>query len=230
MRGMILAAGRGQRMGELTDHMPKPLLRVGQKFLIEYSIDAMTAIGIKDIVINISYQREKIKAALGDGKKYGVNIHYSEEEEALETGGGIFQALPILGPEPFIVLSSDVISSYALQQLPAKLPGLAHIVLVNNPDFNLQGDFNLNKNVVNCDAPCQFTYANIGLFHPQLFAACKPGKFRLGDILKEHAKQNLVTGECFYGSWHNLGTAKQLTELNAVLPFGGHASLCPPYN
>jgi MurNAc alpha-1-phosphate uridylyltransferase len=216
MRGMILAAGRGQRMRELTDDTPKPLLRVGQYLLIEYAIRAMTKMDIKDIVINISYQREKIKTTLGDGKKYGVNIHYSEEEEALETGGGIFQALPILGSEPFIVLSSDVISDYALQQLPTKLEGLAHIILVDNPDFNLRGDFNLDGKFVNCDPPCSLTYANIGIFHPELFGSCKPGKFRLGDLLKKHAKQGLVTGEYFSGFWRNLGTPEQLAELNAV--------------
>lgn len=217
MRGMILAAGRGLRMGQLTDHTPKPLLRVGQRFLIEYSIDAMIAIGIKDIVINVSYQREKIKMALGDGKKYGVNIHYSEEEEALETGGGILQALPMLGSDPFIVLSSDVISDYPLQQLPNKMEGLAHIVLVDNPDFNLNGDFNLTGAYVDCDAPCKLTYANIGLFHPKLFADYKPGKFRLGNVIKEYVKHKLVTGEYFQGAWHNLGTPEQLTEVRNCL-------------
>ncbi len=218
MRGMILAAGRGQRMGALTDHTPKALLRVGQKFLIEYSIDAMIAVGIKDIVINVSYQREKIIAALGDGKKYGVHIAYSEEEEALETGGGIFQALPLLGPDPFIVLSCDVISDYALQQLTT-LSGLAHIVLVDNPDFNLSGDFNLDGGFVDCVPPCRLTYANIGLFHPDLFAKCKLGKFRLGEVLKEYARQGLVTGEYFKGFWHNVGTPEQLQELKDAIAF-----------
>jgi MurNAc alpha-1-phosphate uridylyltransferase len=218
MRGMILAAGRGQRMGALTDHTPKALLKIGQKFLIEYSIDAMIAAGIKDIVINVSYYREKIIAELGDGKKYGVNIYYSEEEEALETGGGIYQALPLLGEDPFIVLSCDVISDYALQQLPA-LSGLAHIVLVDNPDFNVRGDFNLDRERVNIEPPCRLTYANIGLFHPDLFAACKPGKFRLGDVLKAYASQGLVTGEYFKGFWHNLGTPEQLRELRDMLTF-----------
>ncbi len=215
---MILAAGRGQRMGALTDHTPKALLRVGHKYLIEYAIDVMVAVGIKDIVINVSYFREKIKAALGNGEKYHINIHYSEEEEALETGGGIYQALPLLGPNSFIVLSCDVISDYALQQLPT-LSGLAHIVLVDNPDFNVRGDFNLDGNRVNIDPPCRLTYANIGLFHPDLFAKCKPGKFRLGDVLKEHARQGLVTGEYFKGFWHNLGTPEQLQELKDAIAF-----------
>lgn len=217
MRGMILAAGRGQRMGVLTNDTPKPLLRVGEQFLIEYSIQALIAAGIKDLVINVSYQREKIKAALGDGKKYGVRILYSEEVEALETGGGIFQALPLLGLEPFIVLSSDVISDYALQRLPKKLEGLAHLVLVDNPDFNRNGDFNLEAQYVNCHAPCALTYANIGVFHPALFAQCKPGKFKLGDLLKEKAQLQLVTGERFQGKWHNLGTPEQLAACESII-------------
>jgi MurNAc alpha-1-phosphate uridylyltransferase len=122
----------------------------------------------------------------------------------------------LLGQDPFIVLSCDVISDYALQQLTT-LSGLAHIVLVDNPDFNVRGDFNLDGNSVNCVPPCRLTYANIGLFHRDLFATCKPGKFRLGDVLKEHARQGLVTGEYFKGFWHNLGTPEQLQELNEVL-------------
>jgi MurNAc alpha-1-phosphate uridylyltransferase len=215
MRGMILAAGRGQRMGRLTDDTPKALLRLGQKYLIEYSISAMTKIGIKEIVINVSYLREKIKLALGDGKQYGVHIQYSEEEEALETGGGIYQALPLLGDEPFLVLSCDIISDYALEQLPTTIEGMAHLVLVNNPEFNARGDFNLVGNNVNCDAPCSLTYANIGLLRPELFSVCKPGKFKLGEVLKKYATQGLVTGEHFNGSWYNLGTEEQLLEVNS---------------
>lgn len=215
MRGMILAAGRGVRMGSLTDYTPKPLLRIGKKFLIDYSIEALKKAKIKDIVINVSYLHEQIIAAIGDGQKYGVNITYSMEEQALETGGGIFQALPLLGPDPFIVLSSDVISDYPLQTLPEHLKGLAHLVMVDNPDFKPEGDFNLQGNAVSCEPPCFLTYANIGVIHPKLFAECVPGKFGLGKILKNKAKQNLITGERFQGFWHNLGTPEQLTALTS---------------
>ena len=212
MRGMILAAGRGLRMEELTDHTPKPLLRVGDCYLIEYAIHALIKRGIQDIVINVSYQREKIISTLGDGKRYGVTLHYSEEVLALETGGGIYQALPLLGKDPFIVLSCDIISDYALERLPTKLDGVAHLVLIDNPEFNVRGDFNLTGNLVNCDAPCRLTYANIGVLHPDLFANCQPGRFKLGDLLKGQATQHQVTGEYFQGFWRNLGTKEQLRE------------------
>lgn len=217
MRAMILAAGRGQRMRELTTHTPKPLLQLKGNYLIEHSIRSLIAAGVDEIVINVSYQAEKIKTALGDGKKYGVTIQYSEEPEALETGGGIVQALPMLGNDPFVVLSCDVISAYPVAQLPRHPTGLAHLVLVDNPDFNRTGDFNLEGSIVDCLPPCQLTYANIGIFHPELFAECKPGKFRLGDLLKQQTLTGRVTGEYFDGFWYNLGTPEQLSSLNALM-------------
>ena len=143
MRAMILAAGRGKRMGALTQHTPKPLLKMGDNYLIEYSIANLVRAGIKNIVINISYQGEQIKTALGDGKRYGAAISYSEEAERLETGGGIFNALPLLGNEPFLVVSSDIITDYALTTLPKQPDGLAHLVLVSNPVYHPDGDFGL---------------------------------------------------------------------------------------
>lgn len=217
MRGMILAAGRGVRMGFLTADTPKPLLRIAEHYLIEYSILALAKIGIQDIVINVSYRRDQIKAVLGNGAQYGVTIHYSEETEALETGGGIFQALPLLGNEPFIVLSCDIVSDYPLEQLPKNPSGLAHLVLVENPTFHPQGDFYLEGQHVCSGGPSTLTYANIGVYRPELFAHCKPGKFPLGTLLKQAVANQQVTGEYFKGWWHNLGTPLQLAELAVEL-------------
>ncbi|MDA8561520.1 nucleotidyltransferase family protein [Gammaproteobacteria bacterium] len=214
MRGMILAAGRGARMQNLTDNIPKPLLCVGKNYLIEYSIYAMKSIGIKEIVVNVSYKKEQIKKALGDGSKHGISIIYSEEDEALETGGGILKALPKLGNAPFLVLSSDVIFDYDLKKLPFTLQGLAHIVLIKNPEFNILGDFNLKNNFIECGSICNYTYANIGIYHPDFFSSCKPGKFGVGSLLKDHAKNKLVTGEIFSGFWSNVGTSEQLDYVN----------------
>ncbi len=214
MRGMILAAGRGSRMGSLTEETPKPLLRVNQRYLIEYSIAAMVKAGIREIVINVSYFREQIKAALGDGSRYGVTIAYSEEEERLETGGGIFKALPLLGNAPFVVLSCDIISEYALENLPDSPYALAHLVLVDNPSFHPQGDFCLEGNRVYCGGSSTFTFSNIGVYRPELFADCKPGHFRLGALLMQAIMHQQVTGEHFTGQWFNIGDADQL---NAVL-------------
>jgi MurNAc alpha-1-phosphate uridylyltransferase len=216
MRAMILAAGRGQRMANLTAETPKPLLRVRGRYLIEYSIDALAQSGIQDIVINVAYLGEKIKAALGDGARYGVTLHYSEEKEALETGGGIFHALPLLGKEPFIVLSSDVIADYPLKKLLTAPKKLAHLVLVDNPDFHPQGDFALQGEQVCSEGAKRYTFANIGVYHPALFADCQPGKFRLGDVLKQAIARQDVTGEYYQGVWHNLGTPQQLSAINAA--------------
>lgn len=215
MRAMILAAGRGQRMSHLTAGTPKPLLRVGGRYLIEYPLAALVKIGIQEIVINIAYLGEQIKTALGNGSRYGVRLIYSEEPEALETGGGIFNALPLLGNEPFIVLSSDVITEYPLQHLLQQTEKLAHLVLVDNPDFCPLGDFSLQGHQVFNEGEKKLTYSNVGIFRPELFAGCQPGKFRLADLLRKAIAQQQVTGEYYRGVWHNIGTSQQLAELNA---------------
>jgi MurNAc alpha-1-phosphate uridylyltransferase len=210
MRAMILAAGRGSRMAHLTTETPKALLRVRGFYLIEHAIYALAKAGIQEIVINVSYLREQIPSALGNGECYGVRLHYSKEPEALETGGGIFQALPLLGPEPFIVLSCDLITEYPLQNLIKHPEKLAHLVLVDNPDFHLEGDFYLQGNRVLATGEKKLTFSNIGVYRPELFAKCQPGSFRLGDLLKEAVAEGQVSGEYFQGVWHNLGTPEQL--------------------
>lgn len=216
-RGMILAAGRGERMRHLTAATPKALLRVGDRYLIDYSIYALKSIGIKEIVINVSYLSEQIKSALGDGSRYGVAILYSEENEPLETGGGIFKALPLLGDNPFIVLSADVVTDYALQKLPKIPEKLAHLVLVDNPEFHPEGDFGLEGNKLFLNAHKKFTFGNIGVYRPELFQHCQGGKFRLGDLLKQAILNEAVTGESYHGFWQNFGTPAQL-ENRVALP------------
>ncbi len=211
MRGMILAAGRGVRMGALTEKTPKPLLKVAGKYLIEYSIASLIKRGVRDIVINICYHAEQIKNALGDGSRYGANFYYSEEKEALETGGGIFQALPLLGDQPFIVLSSDVITDYPLQHLSSDVSQLAHLILVDNPVYHPRGDFCLRDSTIYCAEQNEFTFANVGIYRPEIFANCQAGKFRLGDLLKEAVKKSQVTGEYYQGVWHNVGTPEDLS-------------------
>lgn len=219
MKAMILAAGRGERMQHLTADKPKALLKVGGRYLIEYSIEALIKIGIKDIVINVCYKAEQIKSALGNGSQYKVNIHYSDEAEALETGGGIFQALPLLGSDPFIVLSCDVIANYNLQNLSLSPEKLAHLVLVKNPDFHPQGDFCLKENVLSLDSGQTYTFSNIGIYRPELFKDCQSGKFRLGNVLKAAVQKGFVTGELYEGFWQNLGTPAQLNNLSLAQQF-----------
>ncbi|SRR5579883_123208 len=217
MRAMILAAGRGARMGALTENTPKPLLRVRDRYLIEYSIGALQKIGITEIVINVSYLAEQIKSALGDGKRYGVDIYYSEEKEPLETGGGVFQALPLLGDDPFIILSSDVITDFPLNTLPKEPKSLAHLVVVDNPHYHPTGDFCLENEKIFCCTGKTFTFSNIGVYRKELFANCQPGHFRLGNLLKQYAADDKITGEHYRGVWHNLGTPDDLIALRDIL-------------
>ncbi|HLB57555.1 MAG TPA: sugar phosphate nucleotidyltransferase, partial [Gammaproteobacteria bacterium] len=201
---------------------PKALLKIKDRYLIDYSIHALAKINIREIVINICYEREQIKIALGDGARYGVHIHYSEEAEALETGGGIAQALPLLGAEPFIALSCDLVTDYPLENLLNHPKKLAHLVLVDNPPFHLRGDFSLNDQEIYEGGSKTLTFASIGIYQPSLFDGRRAERFRLGDLLKQAIAKQQVTGEYYAGYWHNIGTPDQLAELNAArdsLPF-----------
>jgi MurNAc alpha-1-phosphate uridylyltransferase len=210
MRAMILAAGRGERMGQLTVETPKPLIKVAGHHLIEYSLYALKKAGIHEIVINVSYHADQIKHALGNGERYGVNIYYSDEETALETGGGILQAMPLLGNEPFLVLSGDIITDYPLCNLPGEPLGLAHLVLVDNPVFHPRGDFCLFGQRIYYGKGHTLTFGNIGVYRPELFQHCEQGRFRLGELLKAEILNQQITGEHYTGFWNNVGTPEEL--------------------
>lgn len=206
MRGMILAAGRGERMGELTTNIPKPLLRIGEHYLIDYAIASCKRAGISELIINVSYQAEQIKRALGDGERYGVSISYSEEKERLETGGGILQALPWFQGQPFIVISADIITDYPLEKLLSQPKKLAHLVMVDNPEYHQEGDFGLQNGRLSFTVYPRLTYANVGVYHPDLFAGCQPGHFRLARLLMPAITKGAITGEHYAGTWYNIGT------------------------
>jgi MurNAc alpha-1-phosphate uridylyltransferase len=214
MRAMILAAGRGERMGELTAQTPKPLLQVAGHYLIEFAIASLKRAGIQEIVINVSYHRDQIKSILGDGARYGVTILYSEEAERLETGGGIVHALPLLGDEPFIVISSDIITAFPLATLPKEPQGLAHLVLVNNPVFHPDGDFGLRDSKVGLQIQPRLTFANIGIYRPDIFSACTPGFFPWKQVMFPLIESGQVTGEHYEGPWFNIGTPADLLDVN----------------
>ncbi|HKU13706.1 MAG TPA: nucleotidyltransferase family protein [Steroidobacteraceae bacterium] len=219
MRAMILAAGRGERMRPLTDTRPKPLLEVGDKPLIQYHIEALAAAGVRDIVINLAWQGELLRQALGSGERFGVQIHYSDEPQgALETGGGILAALPLLGSEPFLVVSGDIWSDFPLGACLGRLApsDVAHFVLVPNPDFHEQGDFGLENGRVLDRAP-RFTYANIALLRAEFFASRSAGRFPLAPLMFDWIRRGRVSGELYRGRWRNLGTPAQLTQLDSEL-------------
>ncbi|MFO7306427.1 MAG: nucleotidyltransferase family protein [Gammaproteobacteria bacterium] len=220
MRAMILAAGRGERMRPLTDDTPKPLLSVGGKPLIQYHIEALADCGIREIVVNVSWKGALLKERLGDGSRFGVRLLYSDEgEHALETGGGILNALPLLGTEPFIVVSGDVWTTFPFTSLRNRPDGddLAHFVLVPNPSFHAHGDFSLRSGRVGDDDGARYTYANIGVFRPAFFAGCQPGRFPLAPVMRRRIAEGRVSGELYLGSWRNVGTPEQLAELDREL-------------
>lgn len=210
---MILAAGRGARMGALTAAVPKPLLMVNGRFLIDYALRALAAIGVCEIVINVCYHREQIIAALGNGERFGVNIAYSIEETALETGGGILQALPLLGPEPFIVHSADIVCHYPLQNLLQQPAGLGHLIMVPNPPFHPRGDYGLQDGWLTLEAAARYTFGSIGVYRPELFAGIEGGRFSLDAVLRPQFLHRRISGEVYQGFWHNIGDPAQLVAL-----------------
>lgn len=225
---MILAAGRGERMRPLTDHTPKALLRVNDRPLVLLIIEALQRAGIRDLVINLAHLGEQIAAALGDGRAFGARISYSREAAALETAGGIAQALPLLGTAPFIAVNADVYSDYDFSALAATAAQLhesgplAHLVLIANPPHHPRGDFGLAAGRVLADAAERYTFSGIGAYHPALFAGITPGeKARLADLLYAGIPRQQVSGELYRGRWQDVGTPERLAELDRALRAGG---------
>lgn len=225
MRAMILCAGRGERMRPLTDALPKPLLRVGGRPLVEWTIARLAMAGVRDIVINHAHLGRSIEATLGDGARLGVAIRYSAEGEALETAGGIATALPLLGDRPFIVANGDVWSDFDFARLVAHAASLesgsdvlAHLVLVPNPPHHPQGDFALEAGRVALQGDERFTYAGMGLYCPELFATTPAGaRAKLAPLLVAAATQGTVTGEIHRGRWEDIGTPERLAALDRSL-------------
>ncbi len=216
---MILAAGRGERMRPLTDTTPKPLLQVAGKPLIQYHVEALAKAGIQQVVINHAHLGAQIVAFLGSGERWGVSITYSAEPPgALETGGGIFQALPLLGSNPFWVVNGDVWTDYGFEPILLSSDALAHLVMVDNPVQHPTGDFVLgSEGRLTDDEGVRFTYSGIGLYRPELFTDCSAGIFPLAPLLRKAIAQDLVTGEHFTGRWSDVGTPQRLAALDAAL-------------
>lgn len=219
MKAMILAAGRGERMRPLTDELPKPLLKAGPHRLIEYHLQQLAAAGFHEVVINVAWLGEKIIEQIGDGKQYGLQICYSDEgDQALETAGGIFKALPLLGEQAFVVINADVWCDYPYTKLKNfELSGLAHLVLVNNPEHNPQGDFAIEHNRVLNQGERKFTFSGIGIYSKDFFADMSQGKAPLAPLLREAIEQGQVTGEVYPGRWLDIGTPQRLQQLEQLL-------------
>ncbi len=219
MRAMILAAGRGERMRPLTDAIPKPLLEVGGRALIEYHVDALVAAGFRELVINHARLGHLIEARLGDGRRYGAAIRYSPEGDTpLETGGGIYKALNLLGTGAFVVVNADIWTEFDFGTLRGRRPTAAHLVLVPNPPHHPDGDFGLRDGRIRNDLQVRHTYAGIGVYHADLFKNSTPGAFPLAPLIRSAAARGEVTGELYSGTWIDVGTPQRLGLLQASVP------------
>lgn len=218
---LILAAGLGERMRPLTDHTPKPLLDVNGKPLIVHHIEKLAAADVRYIVINTSHLADRFPEALGDGSRWGVRLRYSYEGPTpLETGGGMLKALPLLGTAPFIVVSADIWSDIDYAALPAEPEGVAHLVMVPNPDFHPTGDFALGDGrLYGDDAPAsaqRLTFGNVGVYRREIVEDETPGRFKLLPMYRRAIAQGRLSGEKFEGFWRNVGTPAQLDELRTL--------------
>ena len=218
MKAMLLAAGRGERMRPLTDARPKPLLVVSGRPLIEWHLERLAAAGFSEVVINLSWLGEQIPAALGQGERWGLSIVYSREPwPALETGGGIFQALPLLGPEPFLLVNGDVYTDVDFRSLRLQPGDLAQLLLVPNPAHHDKGDFCLDGGRITDNGSSTLTYAGISVLSPGLFAGCTSGKFPLAPLLFAARDAGRLGGQRHDGYWLDVGTMGRLAELDAHL-------------
>jgi N-acetyl-alpha-D-muramate 1-phosphate uridylyltransferase len=220
MKAMLLAAGRGERLRPITDSLPKPLVEIAGRPLIGYHLAALARAGIREAVINISWLGEQLRAALGDGAAYGVAITWSDEGPVpYETGGGIFRALPWLGPGPFLVVNADIWTDIDFGALSLEADAWAHLVLVPNPAHHPRGDFGLEGGRVTAADTDRLTYSGVGLYRPELFTGCEPGRFPLLPLLERAIAAGRVRGHLHRGQWSDIGTPQRLAEL-AQTPLG----------
>ena len=218
---LIFAAGRGERMRPLTNTTPKPLLRVAGKRLIEYHLERLAAAHVREVVINTSHLAAQFADALGDGARWGLSIHYAYEgPEPLETGGGMRNALPLLGPGPFIAVNGDIFCDFDFATLPRDPAGLAHLVVVDNPPQHAHGDFVLRDGLLhdepesNGNGP-RLTFAGIGVYRAELLDGQPPGRFPITPLLRAAMRQGRIGGEYYRGRWADIGTPGRLDELEA---------------
>jgi MurNAc alpha-1-phosphate uridylyltransferase len=229
-RALILAAGLCERMRPLTETTPKPLLRAGGKPLIAWHLDKLAALGVDEVVINTSWLAPQFPHALGDGSRWGMRIRYSFEGDVpLETGGGMWNALPLLGEAPFIAINGDIWTDYDFTLLPSEPSGDAHLVLVDNPVQHPNGDFALRGRQVDAEATPRLTFSGIGVYHPTLFdrwqdiigeapgADANPPRFKLAPLLRAAMARNAVSGEHHRGAWTDVGTPGRLALLDSAL-------------
>lgn len=221
MKAIILSAGRGERLRPLTDTTPKPLLKAGKYRLIEYMIQSLAKAGINDIVINTAHLGDQFSTILGTGQQFGVKISYSPEQTGgLETAGGIINALPLLGNEPFLVVNGDIWTDYPFDLLTSsKLSEkmLCHLVLVTNPPHNSKGDFAINSGLITLGPTEKYTYSGVGIYHPNLFTELDVQRLALKPVLLQAIDKQQISGEVYRGNWSDIGTIERLQQLSEQL-------------
>lgn len=223
-KAMILAAGLGQRMRPLTDSLPKPMLSVGGNPLLQYHLEALAQVGVREAIINLAYLGDKIRDYVGNGERFGLAVSYSEEPEPLETGGALLNALNLLGDEPFLLINGDVWTDYPLTNLITynlQDDADAHLVLVPNPEFHPAGDFSPNASgrLENNPNLAKYTFAGISLINPRLISHYpnKRQKFPLGEVLRFGIAENRISAEVYRGHWSDVGTPERLVDLDTLL-------------
>jgi N-acetyl-alpha-D-muramate 1-phosphate uridylyltransferase len=219
MKAMLLAAGRGERLRPITDSLPKALVPVGGRALIVWHLLALARAGIREVIVNTSWLGGQLHAALGDGQQFGVSIAWSDEGPVpLETGGGILRAVPLLGPEPFLVVNADIWTDIDFARLRLEPQALAHLVLIRNPPHNARGDFALAGGRVISAGGERFTYSGVGLYRPEFFAGCSEERFPLLPLLERAIAAGRVCATVHRGRWCDVGTVERLASLEAGLP------------
>ena len=215
MKAIILAAGKGERFGEITKTLPKPLIKLGDTTLIEHNILLLKKHGFNDIVINVSHLSEMIIDYLGSGEKYNISINYSiEKPEPLETGGGIQNALGLLNDEPFLSINADIYTNCRLSDLKIKKNDLASLVMVKNPSHNPNGDFSLDNERITTSNKNSLTYSGVGIYDPKIFNGIKLKKYKLTDVLQKNIKDNKISGYQHNDIWYDIGDLKKLEKVN----------------
>jgi len=211
---MILAAGRGERLRPLTDEIPKALVEVRGRSLLERHLASIRDAGIRTVVINLGWFGEKIVERVGSGKRYGLEVIYSPEgDDVLETGGGIHKALPMLGCDPFLVINADVFTDMPVPDANVAADHLGHLVMVPTPDYRDRGDFELRDGLVRNDDAPTLTFSGVAIYKRELFDGCEAGRFPLAPILREAADAAQLSGELYKGRWADVGTPERLSAI-----------------
>ena len=214
MRAMILAAGRGERLRPLTDNIPKSLVEVHGESLLERHLENVKQAGVTTVVLNLGWLGDQIVERIGSGERYGLDVIYSQEgDDILETGGGIHNALPHLGPDPFLVVNADILTDMPVSNLQLSDSALGHLMMVPTPEYREQGDFDIVDGLIRNGSNPALTFSGIAVYRPEFFDGCEAGRFPLAPMLREAADRGQLTGSLYEGLWADVGTPERLAAL-----------------